>query len=357
MVRSAAAVLALILLPSIAQAQAQTPLVHTVVQGNTLWGLSERYYNDPYRWPRIYEANRGVVEDPHWIYPGEELVIPDVLATEQVVQQVTVEPAPGAPAPPPPVPVAEGEPERTVFYLGNAAQGFGVMSTLEQNRLAVSRSVSYAAPWLSPLGVEPNHVGLVVEFAGAEDEHVPRKTALPYDRLELSFVGPVPPRGTELLSFRLDHEIDGIGNVLIPTGVIAVSDPVPGGAVGLVVDVFDRLSMGNFLIALPTFPLRPGIRAQPATGGADATLVAFAREHALQEINDVAFLDQGSDHGVRVGDEYIAVWMEGSGTPPEVEGRLQVISVHPDHSSARIIWMKNPIFQTGARVRVDLRMP
>jgi hypothetical protein len=357
MVRSAAAVLALILLPSIAQAQAQTPLVHTVVQGNTLWALSERYYNDPYRWPRIYEANRGVVEDPHWIYPGEELVIPDVLATEQVVQ-VTVQPAP-ADAPPPPAapPVEAEEPERTVFYMGGGDQGFGVMSTQEQNRLAVARSVSYSAPWLSPLGVVPEHIGTVVEFAGAEDEHIPRMTALPYDRIEVSFVGPVPARGAELLSFRLDHEIEGVGNVLIPTGILAVSDPVPGGAVALVVDVFDRLSMGDLLIAAPSYPLRPGVRAQPANTGADATLFAFARDHALQEINDVAFLDQGGDHGVRIGDEYIAVWTEGSGTPPELEGRLQVISVHPDHSSARIVWMKNPIFQTGVRVRVDRRMP
>src|SRR5688572_6689664 len=176
MVRSAAAILALILLPSMAQAQAQTPLVHTVVPGNTLWGLSERYYNDPYRWPRIYEANRGVVEDPHWIYPGEELVIPDVLATEQVVQQVTVQPAPAGPVPPAAPPVEAVEPERTVFYLGGAAQGFGVQSTMEQTRLAVSRSVSLAAPWLSPLGVVPVHLGTVVEFTGAEDEHIPRNT-------------------------------------------------------------------------------------------------------------------------------------------------------------------------------------
>jgi LysM repeat protein len=343
--------LALILLPSIARAQ--TPQVHRVVSGNTLWGLAQNYYNDPYRWPRIYEANRGVVEDPHWIYPGEELVIPDVNATEPVVQ-VTVQPAPAAPAP---APAPAGEPDRTVFYQGAGARGFGVMETMEQNRLAVARSVSFAAPWLSPIDVVPAHIGTVIEFAGAEDEHVPRFTPLPYDRLEIAFTGPAPARGTELLAFRVDHELEGIGNVLVPTGVLAVSDPAAGAAVALVVDVFDRMSLGDMLIALPAFALRPGVRAQPATNGAEATLIAFASEHAIQELNDVAFLDQGSDQGVRIGDEYIAVWNEGSGTPPEVEGRMQVIAVHPDHSSARIVWMKNPIFQTGVRVRVDQRMP
>jgi phage tail protein X len=248
MVRSAAAALALIVLPSIAQAQ--TPQVHRVVDGETLWSLAQRYYTDPYRWPRIYEANRGVIEDPHWIYPGEELVIPDVTATEAAVQQVTVSAAPAAPAPEP-RPVEAVEPERTIFFTSDAGQGFGVIASVEQSRLAVARSISYAAPWLGPLDRQPDHLGLVVEFSGAEDEHVPRKTALPFDRIELSFVGPVPARGTELLAFRVERTILGVGTVLIPTGVLAVSDPVPGGAVALVVDVFDRLSMGDFVTAVP----------------------------------------------------------------------------------------------------------
>lgn len=363
MVRSAAAALALILLPSIAQAQQppQSPAVHHVVGGETLWSLAQRYYSDPYKWPRIYEANRGVVEDAHWIYPGEDLVIPDVtVAAEQVVVQVTVEPAPaGAPPAPEPRPAEAGEPERTIFFNrgGDVTQGFGLVTSREATRLAVPRDVSYSAPWLTTAEGDPEHLGRVLEFSGADDEHVPRKTAMPFDRLEVSFDGPVPSRGTELLSFRVDHTIDGVGRVLVPTGVLAVSDPVPGGAVALVVDVFDRLSMGDFLIALPAFALQPGARAAATSTGADASMVAFARDHQLQEINDVAFLDQGSDHGVRVGDEYVAVWVEGTGTPPEVEGRLQVISVHPDHASARIVWMKNPIFKTGVRVRVDRRMP
>lgn len=60
-----------------------TPVVHTVVDGDTLWGIAVTFYGDGERWPVIYEANVGVPQpgggalgDPHWIYPGWRLVIP-----------------------------------------------------------------------------------------------------------------------------------------------------------------------------------------------------------------------------------------------------------------------------------------
>lgn len=61
---------------------------HTVVTGDTLWGISKQNYGDGSQYPKIYNANSATIESTaqshgkassengHWIYPGEVLTIP-----------------------------------------------------------------------------------------------------------------------------------------------------------------------------------------------------------------------------------------------------------------------------------------
>lgn len=42
--------------------------LHVVQEGDTLWGITERYFEDPMRWPEVWAWNPEIT-NPHWIYP------------------------------------------------------------------------------------------------------------------------------------------------------------------------------------------------------------------------------------------------------------------------------------------------
>lgn len=48
------------------------PEFHMVKKGDTLWAVSSEYYGSPWEWPRLWSMNPQV-ENPHWIYPGDQL--------------------------------------------------------------------------------------------------------------------------------------------------------------------------------------------------------------------------------------------------------------------------------------------
>lgn len=61
---------------------------HNIRSGDTLWGISKKYYKDGNKWKKIYNANKSTIEkaakkhgkksssNGHWIYPGTVLKIP-----------------------------------------------------------------------------------------------------------------------------------------------------------------------------------------------------------------------------------------------------------------------------------------
>jgi NitT/TauT family transport system substrate-binding protein len=49
---------------------------YVVVPGDTLSKLAQRFYNSNLKWVKIYEANRDTLKNPHYIYVGQNLIIP-----------------------------------------------------------------------------------------------------------------------------------------------------------------------------------------------------------------------------------------------------------------------------------------
>lgn len=67
---------------------------YTVIKGDCLWNIAKKFYENPFLWKKIYEANKDKIKNPDLIYPGQVFLLPDIENFEQQTEietQVTQE--------------------------------------------------------------------------------------------------------------------------------------------------------------------------------------------------------------------------------------------------------------------------
>ena len=371
-------------------AMAQVPASHTVSRGETLWSIAQMYFADPLLWPEIYRLNTNVVEDPHWIYPGEVLVLAPVVGVVAQGQDTvvavpqdttvaaadTVQAQPGDTIaatpdtstvfvePPPPEPV--GESYETMFDRRRTPQQRVedvLRAYVHQPYRPLRAGEFYAAgfltenerlPWGSVIGVTtPPAIYRLTE----------RSTATTYDEISIR-----PPSrasyhvGDSLLIARIDRAIQfgDWGEVVVPLGIARVTSVEEEQVLARVITQFSRIRDGNLSLPLEPFKNPGEVRPTPVEQGLAGKLLASRDSRAIAGPQQFFFIDKGRADGVVPGDvfeAYRAAAGELGSAPEEVRAVMMIVHTREHSSTGLILNILHPGLDPGLPVRLIKKMP
>ncbi|MCD6042605.1 MAG: peptidoglycan-binding lysin protein [Burkholderiales bacterium] len=135
---------------------------YTVVPGDTLWGISERYTDSPWRWPELWNMNREQIRNPHLIYPGYVIVLDREKGTLTISGADGKPPAAGTTPPP----SSAGAP-------GTLKLGPRVRAEPLARQEIPSIPPAAIEPWLSrPLVIEPDGLDKAPTIVGTQADRV-----------------------------------------------------------------------------------------------------------------------------------------------------------------------------------------
>jgi hypothetical protein len=388
---------------AVAAAMAQVPATHTVSRGESLWSIAQMYFADPLLWPEIYRLNTNVIEDPHWIYPGEVLNLAPLLTMAQGGDTVfavpqdtsaaaadTIRAQPGdtiaavvpmdtvmAPVDtfpadtsqmiieePPPSAVTESY--ETIFdrRRTNTQRVQDVLRAYTNQPYRPLRPGEfYAAGFLSESERLPWGRVLGSTATPAIVRLSDRTSATTFEEIAIR-----PPRnasyhvGDSLLLARIDRTLASgrWGDVVVPVGIARVTAVEEQQVLARVVAQFSRIRDGA--LAMPLEPFRdPGqVRPVPVEQGLVGRLIDARDPHSIAGAQQYFFLDKGRADGVTPGDVF-EIYKPAAGelgsASEEVRAVVMVVHMREHSSTALVLQIIHPGLDAGLPVRLIKKMP
>lgn len=338
--------------------------IHVVQQGDTLWGISDRYYGDPWHWPALWSYNPEIT-NPHWIYPLDQVRLNSTTlasdeqaaaqaAAEAQTQQAGTTGADGRPA-------AFAEPKQQ--SLNELAPRVTVNMKQLKPETVFLRDEGY---------LDDDDIRSAGQIIGGNEEQM---FLSPADEVYVKFKpGQDIHTGQQYTAYRepekaWERDPDEKGTLVKLLGTIVVRsyDREHGIARGLVSEAMEPIERGVPVTMMERrFDLVPPRRN---ASNVVAHIVASVQPRHLLSFGNVVFLDVGAGHGIEPGNRFFAVrrgdaWLEAlqrpareygnisdvpayrkENLPKEVVAELRVIKVRKKTTVALITRSDTDIFQ------------
>jgi hypothetical protein len=222
----------------------------------------------------------------------------------------------------------------------------------------------YAAPYVERDGGPPN----AGEIVGTGD--VPGIPLTERDRplqsYERIFIS-VPPglssaAGTRYVAVRSGPRLDGVGQVMIPTGIVVVERAQPGQAVeARIVARFEQVFIGDRLVSMEPVPANVP-RPTALANGTRTRVLWLEGEPVLPSLQSYLVVEGGAATGLKAGDQ-ITLYRErrtsadGVTLPETSIAVAQIVRVTAQATTALIIDQMQGAIEPGTVARVTAKVP
>ncbi len=372
--------------PTQVAAQEPLPQTHTVKKGDTLWDLAQYDLHDPFLWPGIYRLNTDVVEDPHWIYPGEVLRIAPTDNVASVPTMDTPVPMNGDSA----TLVADSVPAAAdttdAIARGPQQPSTAESEDSEQRLLFPERRPRSVSEILKAYTHQPYRGLRRSEFYSSgfltENQRLPygkvlgpitpqqikavnsRANALPFTYISLEAPdGATYQVGDSVLLLQLGPELEPHGRIVVPTGVAKITEAMDGHYVANVVATYGAIRNGQRTLPLEAFNASGAKgRAIPVSDGVRGSLLGGLGRQALKEPQMVVFIDKGREDGVAPGDLFEVRrrperTSDGLIRINELMATMQIVHVRDHTATGILINVVSPDIPVGTDVMQVAKLP
>ncbi len=320
------------------EASSDAKTYYIVRQGDTLWDITQHFYEDPYLWPAVWGHNPQIA-NPHWIYPGDPIYLASI-AGQYLTDVGYTGAAPTEEAAPPPA-VQPGPPA------GPPVSTLYISRRIADTSLLTSAAAGNAG---RVLAARDNKTLL------GEGDEVFLQLPEPADP---SYEGPYQIlRG--LREIRHPQTGKKMGTLYCILGYArAVGPPQEDGvARGIILISQDAIEAGDLI--RKGGPPQKEIYSNPAKRELDGFIVAGLRTDDLLAEYDVVFIDKGVEEGVETGDTFWVLEPQrqvknpsgiGNLTLPDTRQAVIVVISAEKETSTALVTNSQGAISAGDRIR------
>ncbi len=252
-------------------ADAQEKPYHIVEKGDTLWDISKRYLEDPFKWPELWNNNKHI-KNPHLIYPGDviRLVPEDVAIVESLPVKRLEEKKKARPVE---VKKEETVKRLTFAYPRMARSGFVTKKVLDES------GVILRAKRKKLLLVKGDEVFVSLKDEGAKQG----QRFVLYRKLN-----------------KVNHPVTGeyMGNIVENIGILRIVKPGEP-AEAIIEESFSEVEVGTRFLPYRKLPRKVALE-EPSTTVEGVIVATLENKQELAKY-DIIYIDKGSVDGLKRG--------------------------------------------------------